>query len=130
MSSGGQLYLQPMDETSSAINGPFYLTNTLPIEHSDLQDSNGQVAGGGVSVYYSHILQLLFFSYSQGNDCLHCVNEIAAVSIIHRKRIFLSGGGGGGVGGGGGGLWAVSLYSRGVFDFIQSLRLVEESIMY
>ena len=30
----------------------------------------------------------------------------------------------------GGGLWAVSLYSRGVFDFIQSLRLVEESIMY
>ena len=122
MSSGGQLYLQPMDETSSAINGPFYLTNTLPIEHSDLQDSNGQVAGGGVSVYYSHILQLLFFSYSQGNDCVHCVNEIAAVSIRHRKRIFLSGGGGG--------LWAVSLYSRGVFDFIQSLRLVEESIMY
>ena len=87
------MYLQPMDETSSAINGPFYLTNTLPIEHSDLQDSNGQVAGGGVSVYYSHILQLLFFSYSQGNDCVHCVNEIAAVSIIHRKRIFLSGGG-------------------------------------
>jgi len=66
MSSAGQLYLQPMDVTSSAINGPFYLTNTLPIEHPDLQDSNGQVAGGGVSVYYSHILQLIFFSYSQG----------------------------------------------------------------
>lgn len=66
MSSAGQLYLQPMDITSSAINGPFYLTNTLPIEHPDLQDSSGQVAGGGVSVYYSHILQLIFFSYSQG----------------------------------------------------------------
>lgn len=66
MSSAGQLYLQPMDATSSAINGPFYLTNTVPIEHPDLQDSNGQVAGGGVSVYYSHILQLIFFSYSQG----------------------------------------------------------------
>lgn len=66
MSSAGQLYLQPMDVTSSAINGPFYLTNTLPIEHPDLLDSNGQVAGGGVSVYYSHILQLIFFSYSQG----------------------------------------------------------------
>lgn len=66
MSSAGQLYLQPMDITSSAVNGPFYLTNTLPIEHPDLQDSSGQVAGGGVSVYYSHILQLIFFSYSQG----------------------------------------------------------------
>lgn len=67
MSSGGQLYLQPMDVTSSAVNGPFYLTNVVPIEHADLQDSNGQIAGGGVSLYYSHILQLLFFSYSQGN---------------------------------------------------------------
>lgn len=55
-----------MDITSSAINGPFYLTNTLPIEHPDLQDSSGQIAGGGVSVYFSHILQLIFFSYSQG----------------------------------------------------------------
>ena len=121
MSSGGQLYLQPMDETSSAINGPFYLTNTLPIEHSDLQDSNGQVAGGGVSVYHSHILQLLFFSYSQGNGCVHCVNEIAAISIIHHKRIFLWGGGGSG---------AVNMYSRGVIYFIQSLSLAEESIIY
>lgn len=51
MSSGGQLYLQPMDVTSSAVNGPFYLTNVVPIEHADLQDSNGQIAGGGVSVY-------------------------------------------------------------------------------
>ena len=70
MSSGGQLYLQPMDANSSAINGPFYLTNTVSIEHPDLQDSNGQVAGGGVSVYYSHILQLIFFSYSQGTVCI------------------------------------------------------------
>ncbi len=34
------------------------------------QDSNGQVAGGGVSVYYSHVLQMLFFSYSQGKSLL------------------------------------------------------------
>lgn len=29
---------------------------------------NGQVGGGGVSIYYSHALQLLFFSYSQGRS--------------------------------------------------------------
>ena len=80
MSSAGQLYLQPMDITSSAINGPFYLTNTLPIEHPDLQDSNGQVAGGGVSVYYSHILQLIFFSYSQG-----IVTKTIADIIINKQ---------------------------------------------
>ena len=27
---------------------------------------NGQIGGGGVSVYYSHLLQMLFFSVTQG----------------------------------------------------------------
>ena len=75
MSSGGQIYLQPMDTNSSAVNGPFYLTNTVPVDQLDLEDSNGQVGGGGVSVYYSHILQLIFFSYSQGNLMITAESE-------------------------------------------------------
>ena len=53
---------------------------------------------------------------------MHCVDEIAAIFIIHHKRIFLSGGGGGS--------GAVNLYSRGVIYFIQSLSLAEVSIIY
>lgn len=93
MSSAGYMYTQVMDESSSAQHGQFYVTNVLEINHEDLkvtgikpyktlnfnscikalnllslQDSNGQVAGGGVSVYYSHVLQMLFFSYSQGKS--------------------------------------------------------------
>lgn len=34
----------------------------------ELQEVNNLVAGGGVSIYYSHALQLIFFSYSQGNS--------------------------------------------------------------
>ena len=30
------------------------------------QEVEGQVCGGGTSVYYSHTLQMLFFSYSNG----------------------------------------------------------------
>ena len=41
-----------------------------------LQDSNGQVAGGGVSVYYSHVLQMLFFSYSQGKSFAATVSRV------------------------------------------------------
>ena len=52
---------------------------------------------------------------------MHCVDEIAAIFIIHHKRIFLSGGGGSG---------AVNLYSRGVIYFIQSLSLAEVSMIY
>ena len=66
MSSEGQIYTQQLDESSSAKSGPFYLTNIVPVIDPELTDNNGQVAGGGVSVYYSHGLQMLFFSYVQG----------------------------------------------------------------
>ena len=66
MSSPGYIYAQPMEESSHAKHGPFYITNILEVKHVDIKESGGQVAGGGVSIYYSHSLQLLFFSYSQG----------------------------------------------------------------
>lgn len=34
------------------------------------QDVAGMVCGGGVSVYYSHTLKMLFFSYSHGRSYL------------------------------------------------------------
>jgi E3 ubiquitin-protein ligase UBR4 len=39
MSSKGQLYVQPMDQFTSADHGPFYLTLHLKVEHSSLQVS-------------------------------------------------------------------------------------------
>ncbi|XP_046403829.1 E3 ubiquitin-protein ligase UBR4 isoform X2 [Ischnura elegans] len=68
MSSGGHIYSQAMNEESSARHGSFYVTNTIEVHHKDVKDVNGQVCGGGVSVYYSHALQLLFFSYAQGKS--------------------------------------------------------------
>ncbi|XP_076674868.1 E3 ubiquitin-protein ligase-like protein poe isoform X2 [Andrena cerasifolii] len=67
MSSAGYIYGQAMDEESSAKHGPFYVTNTLDVYHPEIKD-NGQVGGGGVSIYYSHALQLLFFSYACGKS--------------------------------------------------------------
>lgn len=56
-----------MDGESLAKDGPFYVTNTLDVYHPEIKD-NGQVGGGGVSIYYSHALQLLFFSYACGKS--------------------------------------------------------------
>ncbi|KAK7896704.1 hypothetical protein WMY93_022029 [Mugilogobius chulae] len=84
MSSAGYMYTQVMDESSSAQHGPFYVTNVLEITHEDLKDSNGQVAGGGVSVYYSHVLQMLFFSYSQGKSFAATVSR----STTEVQRLF------------------------------------------
>ncbi|XP_028980055.2 E3 ubiquitin-protein ligase UBR4 isoform X4 [Esox lucius] len=84
MSSAGYMYTQVMEESSSAQHGPFYVTSVLEINHEDLKDSNGQVAGGGVSVYYSHVLQMLFFSYSQGKSFAATVSR----STTDVQRLF------------------------------------------
>lgn len=67
MSSAGYIYSQAMNDESSAKHGPFYVTNTLEVLHPEVKDY-GQVGGGGVSIYYSHALQLLFFSYTCGKS--------------------------------------------------------------
>ncbi|RZB39229.1 zf-UBR domain containing protein [Asbolus verrucosus] len=68
MSSPGHIYTEVLNEDSSAKHGSFYVTNTLEVFHLDVTDVNGQVAGGGVSIYYSHTLGLLFYSYVQGKS--------------------------------------------------------------
>ncbi|MGH0168045.1 UNVERIFIED_CONTAM: hypothetical protein FKN15_073672 [Acipenser sinensis] len=55
-----------------------------PEDFSSASDSNGQVAGGGVSVYYSHVLQILFFSYSQGKSFAATVNR----NTLEMQRLF------------------------------------------
>eukprot|EP00095_Tigriopus_kingsejongensis_P009320 maker-scaffold486_size158769-snap-gene-0.26 protein:Tk09320 transcript:maker-scaffold486_size158769-snap-gene-0.26-mRNA-1 annotation:"e3 ubiquitin-protein ligase ubr4" len=65
MSSAGHIYYQALTEESLAQNGPFYVTSILEMDVDDHRDSSGNILGGGVSIYYSHSLQLLFFSYAQ-----------------------------------------------------------------
>ncbi|XP_020299583.1 E3 ubiquitin-protein ligase UBR4 isoform X2 [Pseudomyrmex gracilis] len=86
MSSAGYIYSQAMDEESQAKHGAFYVTNTLDVYHPEIKD-NGQVGGGGVSIYYSHALQLLFFSYACGKSFIaplqHMDSDIRLVFQIN-----------------------------------------------
>ncbi|ELU10961.1 hypothetical protein CAPTEDRAFT_154354 [Capitella teleta] len=89
MSSSGYIYTQSMDDESSAEHGPFYITNILEVKHPDLKDIGCQVAGGGVSIHYSHALQLLFFSYTHGRSfaapVLREMTELATLFSITFK---------------------------------------------
>ena len=40
----------------------------MDVRHSEIKDSAEQIGGGGVSIFYCHTLQLLFFSYVQGKS--------------------------------------------------------------
>ncbi|XP_056641011.1 E3 ubiquitin-protein ligase UBR4 isoform X2 [Diorhabda sublineata] len=74
MSSPGHIYKEILNEDSSTKYGSFYVTNTLDIFNLEAADVNGQVAGGGVSIYYSHTLGLLFYSYAQGKSFVSPMN--------------------------------------------------------
>ncbi|KAG5320052.1 POE protein, partial [Acromyrmex heyeri] len=86
MSSAGYIYSQVMDEESQAKHGAFYVTNTLDVYHPEIKDT-GQVGGGGVSIYYSHSLQLLFFSYVCGKSFIaplkHMDSDLTVVFQIN-----------------------------------------------
>lgn len=48
--------------------------HTLEVYQPDIKD-NGQVRGGGVSIYYSHAFEL-FFNYASGESFLHQWNML------------------------------------------------------
>ena len=80
MSSCGYLYYEEMNEVTSAKNGIYYITNTIEFQYENqttVSSSPSQkptsdktpatnMFGGGVSVYFSFKLGLLFWSYQQG----------------------------------------------------------------
>lgn len=76
IASSGYIYYQMLDDKSLAKHGDFYVTDTLELQHPHIKDINGQVGGGGVSIYYSHTLQLLFFSYSLGRSFIAPLTDV------------------------------------------------------
>ena len=76
MSSAGRIYFQQLCDDSSARHGSFYVTNIMDVSHVDVRDSGGSLAGGGVSIYYSHTLQMLFCNYAQVTEELSAIFPI------------------------------------------------------
>ena len=77
MSSAGHIYFQQLSDESSARHGSFYVTNIMELVHPDIKDHGGNLAGGGVSLYYSHTLQMLFSSYAQGKAFMAPLKEVS-----------------------------------------------------
>jgi E3 ubiquitin-protein ligase UBR4 len=93
MSSLGYIYSQPLSDESLATHGAFYVTNTLELEHSFIRDVNGQILGGGSSIYYSHTLQVLFFSYTAGKSFMAPLVDVNAgvkcvINLVHSSKAF------------------------------------------
>lgn len=74
--SSGYIYTQSLIDESLAKHGAFYVTNTLEIDHPLIVESKGALGEGGASIYYSHLLQMLFFSYSIGKNFMAPLTDV------------------------------------------------------
>lgn len=68
LSFSGHIYIQNMTPETHASNGPFYITNTLDMIHPMITSNDGLILGGGSSIYFSHILQILCISFVSGHN--------------------------------------------------------------
>ncbi|CAF3538830.1 unnamed protein product [Rotaria sp. Silwood1] len=89
MASNGYIYYEQLCESSSARNGSFYVTNTLDIKHETISETNnnGILLGGGVSVYYSSTLKLLFWSYVHGKNFYGIIDERNVEKLLMIRSI-------------------------------------------
>jgi E3 ubiquitin-protein ligase UBR4 len=120
MSSTGVMYSQPVIPACNAVEGPVYFTIDLAVTYpsgsvagatSPQGEDEGEesVFGGGVSIYYSHTLKMLFFSFMNGKSFMGSPNstmtEVRLVVTVPLKAnggssTNSSSGGGGGKGSG------------------------------
>lgn len=76
--SSGYIYTQPLIDESLAKHGAFYVTNTLEIDHPMIYETKAALCDGGASIYYSHLLQMLFFSYLNGRNFMAPLTDVNA----------------------------------------------------
>jgi hypothetical protein len=70
LSSMGNVYVQELNEQCRLEDdGSFYMTSWVTIKHGLSVDQQGIIAGGGLSIHYSHTCRLLFVGYAQGRIC-------------------------------------------------------------
>lgn len=92
ISSSGHVYVQSLYDETLLVNGPFYVTNTLELNHGLISFVNGQVLGGGASIYYSHVMQLLLLSFMSGKVFVASVDQtgMKCKTITHLETQLLS----------------------------------------
>lgn len=71
MSSVGYVYLQQLNEQCLLEDdASFFVTNSVMIDHVELNEHQGTISDGGISIHYSYALKLVFVSYAQGTTAL------------------------------------------------------------
>lgn len=68
LTMSGHIYVQVMDTDALAVNGRFYVTNTLDLYHVMITTLDDVILSGGSSIYFSQPLNILIVSFLSGHN--------------------------------------------------------------
>lgn len=81
MGADGRIYYEKLDESTSI--GAYYVTNDLNGEDNELSES-ADSSSKIVSIYYSHALKLLFYTYLSGKSFVGTIDNLDGPVPISR----------------------------------------------
>lgn len=105
MANDGRIYSEKLDDSTSAANGPYYITNDLNYDDTEMLSSTENNAGNqsgpgsnagsgtsgpekkeivGMSLYYSHALRLLFYTYPNGKSYVGTLEDISGAYPLNK----------------------------------------------
>ncbi|ODM96234.1 E3 ubiquitin-protein ligase UBR4, partial [Orchesella cincta] len=106
MANDGRIYSEKLDDSTSAANGPYYITNDLNYDDTEMlssADNSGAnstsatvnsgtgTAGSadkkesiGLSLYYSHALRLLFYTYPNGKSYVGTLEDLSGAYPLNK----------------------------------------------
>jgi len=94
LGNDGRIYSEKLDDSTSASNGPYYITNDLNYDDNEILQENvtaGVSEKKSVSIYYSHALGLLFYTYPNGKSYLGTLEDLSAPSPLSRGVLIAPG---------------------------------------
>lgn len=106
MANDGRIYSEKLDDSTSAANGPYYITNDLNYDDTEMLSSTENNPGNqaasaansgsgtsgavdkkevvGMSLYYSHALRLLFYTYPNGKSYVGTLEDLSGAYPLNR----------------------------------------------
>lgn len=106
MANDGRIYSEKLDDSTSACNGPYYITNDLNYDDTEMLTSAENNTGTqssaapnsasgtsgppdkketvGLSLYYSHALRLLFYTYPNGKSYVGTLEDLSGAYPLNR----------------------------------------------
>lgn len=93
MSFEGRIFYEKLSDVTSASHGYYYVTNDLNFQDTEMlvsENNSASLDNKGVSLYYSHALKLLFYTYPNGKSYVGTLDDLEEMNNPLSKGVLIA----------------------------------------